>query len=170
MREGKTPTVEEAAAQAGISRATAYRYFANQRELLIASYPIIDRPSLLPEGAGDDPVERVTTVAHQILNSVVENEAALRAQLRMSLEEPVTQRDFPLRKGRRLMWFEDALDPLRHRLGPRQFKRLTLALAAFVSLEVLIWLVDLGGLSRRQAVEQIVWTAQQIARLSISQE
>jgi hypothetical protein len=54
------------------------------------------------------------------------------------------------------------LAPLRTKLAPAAFRRLCLALAALVSLEVLIWLVDLGGLSREDAVEQIVWTALQV--------
>ena len=45
--EGVTPTVEDAAARAGISRTTAYRYFPNQRSLLVASHPEIEKGSLL---------------------------------------------------------------------------------------------------------------------------
>lgn len=163
MTEGVTPTVELAAARAGISRATAYRYFANQRELLVATYPITERLSLLPADATQDVTERVTTVARTILQSVVENETALRAQLRLSLED-TNRLETPLRKGRRLRWFEDALAPLKKEMAPASFRRLSLALAALVSLEVLIWLVDLGGLTRKEAVEQIVWTANQVLR------
>ena len=50
LASGRTPTVEEAAEAAGISRATAYRYFPNQRALLVAAHPEIDATSLL----GDD--------------------------------------------------------------------------------------------------------------------
>src|SRR5687768_11816512 len=52
---GVTPTVEEAADAASISRTTAYRYFPNQRDLLIAAYPEIELPSLL----GDHPPDAV---------------------------------------------------------------------------------------------------------------
>ena len=34
VADGATPTVEDAASQAGISRTTAYRYFPNQATLL----------------------------------------------------------------------------------------------------------------------------------------
>ena len=37
VAQGTTPTVEEAAAAASISRTTAYRYFPNQRALLAAA-------------------------------------------------------------------------------------------------------------------------------------
>ncbi|MEP7022569.1 MAG: TetR family transcriptional regulator [Actinomycetota bacterium] len=162
MSQGVTPTVEEAAAQAAVSRATAYRYFPNQRALLASAYPIIETRSLLPEEPPAEVVDRVRHVARSILDSIVANEVALRAQLRISLEESATSTELPLRKGRRIMWFEDALAPLRTQLRPRTFRRLTLALATVVSVEVLIWLVDLAGLTRKAAVEQIVWTAEQI--------
>ncbi len=164
MSQGVVPTVEDAAAQAGVSRATAYRYFRDQRALLVSAYPIIETPSLLPETAPADVFERVRLVARGILDSIVVNEVALRAQLLLSLEVSATRAELPLRKGRRIMWFEVALAPLRTELRPRSFRRLTLGLAAVVSLEVLIWLVDIARLSRKAAVEQILWTAEQIVR------
>jgi AcrR family transcriptional regulator len=164
MSQGVTPTVEQAAAQAGVSRATAYRYFPNQRALLVSAYPIIDTRSLLPEQPPAQVIDRVRHVARGILDSIVANEVALRAQLRISLEESATRAELPLRQGRRIRWFQDALAPLRSQLPPRTVRHLTLALAAVVSLEVLIWLVDLAGLSRKAAVNQIVWTAEQIVR------
>jgi AcrR family transcriptional regulator len=162
MSQGIVPTVEEAAAQAGVSRATAYRYFPNQHALLASAYPIIEARSLLPEEPSGDVTDRVRQVARGILDSIVANEVALRAQLQISLKESTTLAELPLRQGRRLMWFEDALTPLRTELPRRTFRRLTLALAASVSLEAFIWLVDLAGLSREAAVEQIIWTAEQI--------
>ncbi len=164
MSQGVIPTVEDAAAQAGVSRATAYRYFPDQRALLGSAYPIIETRSLLPEGAPEEVVERVRLVTRGILDSIVANEVALRAQLRISLEESGTRAELPLRRGRRIMWFQDALAPLHSELRPRPLRRVTLALTSVVSLEVFIWLVDLGGLSRKAAVEQIVWTAEQIVR------
>ena len=42
LSKGRTPTVEEAAEVAAVSRATAYRYFPNQRALLVAAHPEIE--------------------------------------------------------------------------------------------------------------------------------
>lgn len=167
LSQGVAPTVETVAAQAGVSRATAYRYFPDQRALLVSAYPIIERPSLLPEAPPADVADRVRMVARGILDSIVANEVALRAQLRISLDVSAVGAELPLRKGRRIIWFEDALAPLRTQLPARSFRRLTLALAAVVSVEVLIWLVDLAGLSRAGAVNQILWTADQILRAAV---
>src|SRR5687767_4792337 len=62
LAEGTTPTVEEAAAAAVVSRTTAYRYFPNQRALINAAHPQIDHASLLPDDAPDDPAERLDLV------------------------------------------------------------------------------------------------------------
>src|SRR5260370_11822374 len=48
LADGTTPTVEAAAAHAGVSRATASRDFANQRELLVATHPMLPLLTLLP--------------------------------------------------------------------------------------------------------------------------
>ena len=54
LAEGVTPTVEQAAAAAAISRTTAYRYFPNQRALLVAAHPETEAISLLDDGAPED--------------------------------------------------------------------------------------------------------------------
>src|SRR5258708_20227767 len=59
VAQGVTPSVEEAAALAAIARATAYRYFPNQRALLVAAHPEIERRSLLPEPAPEGPAARL---------------------------------------------------------------------------------------------------------------
>ncbi|MET0826166.1 MAG: TetR family transcriptional regulator, partial [Acidimicrobiales bacterium] len=46
VADGRTPTVEETAEAAGISRTTAYRYFSNQRSLLVAAHPETEATSL----------------------------------------------------------------------------------------------------------------------------
>src|SRR5882672_8165583 len=70
-----TPTVEQAAAAASISRATAYRYFPNQRALLVASYPEIAESSLLGASPPRDPVARLEIVAEAIARQAVDHEA-----------------------------------------------------------------------------------------------
>jgi AcrR family transcriptional regulator len=163
LAEGTTPTVEGAAARAGVSRATAYRYFTNQRELLVATHPMLDMASLLPSEPPDDPVERVQIVANRILELTLGAEAELRMSLRLSLE-PGNGQDLPLRKGRRLIWFEDALQPLSGDFKPGPIRRLTVALAASVGIETLVWLTDIAGLSREQAVQQLLWTARSLTQ------
>ncbi len=114
LAEGMAPTVEQAAERAAVSRTTAYRYFPNQRALLIASYPELDMPSLLTADAPSDAAARLELVTENIARQVLEHEHELRAMLRLSLELPPPDKDaLPLRQGRMIGWIEDALTPLR---------------------------------------------------------
>ena len=60
---GDTPRVEQVAEAAGISRPTAYRYFASQAELLAAAYPETGAASALPDPPPAALDERVAAVA-----------------------------------------------------------------------------------------------------------
>src|SRR6202140_5417232 len=59
---GVTPTIEDAAAAAAISRTTAYRYFPNKRALLLAAHPEIAATSMLPANPPHDPAARLDAV------------------------------------------------------------------------------------------------------------
>lgn len=163
LREGVIPTVEQAAERAGISRATAYRYFKNQRLLVASVHPDIS-PSLLPEDPPRDPVERAALVASEIMRRVLDNEIELRAMLRVSLEPHDDEPDLPLRKGRRIIWLEDALSPLQAVLGADDHRRLVLAIAAAVGIEPFVWLTDMARVSRQEAVEVAVSTVEALVR------
>src|SRR5215218_4233550 len=105
LAEGVSPTVEQAADRAAISRTTAYRYFTNQRALLTAVYPEIEARSLLDAEAPADPEARLEVVIERFTRHVLEHEPELRAQLRLSLEPGPTKSDqLPFRKGRAITW------------------------------------------------------------------
>src|SRR4051794_9348988 len=133
LSHGMTPTVEGAADRAGISRTTAYRYFANRRALLVASYPQIGEQSLLDDDAPVEPVARLELVLERLIEQMLEHEPELRAALRLSLETPRPGADaLALRQGRAIGWIEDALAPLNPRLGGEETHRLALAIRATV--------------------------------------
>jgi AcrR family transcriptional regulator len=160
--------VERAAPAAQISRATAYRYFPNQRALLAATYPVIDRRSLLPTPAPADPAARLAAIADAQTQLVLEQEAELRAQLRQALDPDGADRgQLPLRRGRRITWIQEALAPLRGRLSEHELERLVHAIGATVGIEALVWLTDVAGLSRQQAVEVMRWSAETLLRTAL---
>jgi AcrR family transcriptional regulator len=160
LASGVTPTIEEAAAHASVSRTTAYRYFPTQQALLVAAYPEIERESVL----GDDPPEEVDArfeiVFAEMARQINENETALRAMLRLSLEAPADRGQLLLRRGRRRVWLADALAPLRDHLTPSAFDRLVLAISVATGIEAFVWLTDMGGLSRQEALGVMRFSAQ----------
>jgi AcrR family transcriptional regulator len=170
LAKGETPTVEATADAASISRTTAYRYFPNQHALLAAAYPEIEAASFLPASPPSDPEERLAIVVDEFLRLVRKSELQQRATLRLSLE--LASRDaseLPLRQGRAIRWYTDALEPVRAQLGEAGLRRLVLGIRATTGIESFVWLVDVAGLSRRQAIEQMRWNAMALYRSAIAE-
>ena len=160
LRSGVTPTVEEVAAEARVSRTTAYRYFPTQRSLLLAAYPEAGKESVLGDDPPADVASRFNIVFAEMARQVTENEAPLRSMLRLSLE-PSTDGDQPLlRRGRRRLWIADALAPLRANMSDDDFDRLVLAIAATTGIESFIWLTDIARLTADEALRTMRFTAQ----------
>lgn len=158
-RGGAAPTVEEAAAAASISRTTAYRYFPNQKALLVAAHPETETASLLPPDASEDPEVRLMTTVTAFTQLVLDTEPQQRTMLRLSLDPDTLPHELPLRKGRAIGWFEDALAPLRPQLTEPGIHRLAVAIRSAVGIESLVWLTDVAGLPRDQAMELMQWSA-----------
>ena len=165
---GATPTVEEAAAAADISRATAYRYFPNQRSLLVAAHPEIEATTLLGEEAPDEPHERLDTTIAELIRITLDTEQELRAMLRLSLD-PAPEGELVLRQGRAIGWIEEALAPLRDRMSPSELRRLVLAIRSACGIEALVWLTDVAGLSRPQAADQRMRSALALLRAGLAE-
>ena len=181
LAQGVTPTVEQAADAAEVSRTTAYRYFPNQRALLVATFPQITATSLLPAQPPRDPEARLALAVQAMGNLIIEHERELRAQLRLSLEHDASEHDasdapgasthddLPFRTGRAIVWIEEALAPLRGRLPDPALHRLALAIRSAVGIEALVWLTDVARLSREEAVEMMAWSATALLRSALAE-
>ena len=169
VAEGETPTVDEAAARASVSRTTAYRYFPNQRALLVAAHPEIEARSLLPETAPSDVAARLDAVVATFLRLIVDTEAQQRTMLRLSLDpDPSHRGELPLRKGRAIGWIGEALSPLRGVMSERDLRRLIFAIRSAAGIEALVWLTDIAGLSRKEAVQLMRWSAGALLRSAMA--
>src|SRR5258708_27799054 len=170
VAHGKTPTVDEAATKASVSRTTAYRYFPNQRRLLVAEHPEIDTRSMLPDTPPTDVAGRLDAVITSFLRLIVDTESQQRTMLRLSLDpDPRPRGDLPLRKGRAIGWIGEALAPLRGQLTESDLRRLVLAIRSAAGIEPLVWLTDIARLSRREAVQLSPWSATAPLRASVAQ-
>jgi AcrR family transcriptional regulator len=170
VAQGTTPTVEAVAEAASISRATAYRYFPNQRALLVAAHPEAGASSLLPADAPDDVVTRLELVIDAFNRSTIDNEPQQRTMLRLSLEADAVERaQLPLRQGRAIKWIEEALAPLRESMPETQIHRLALAIRSATGIEALVWLTDVAGLSRDDATDLMSWSARSLLRSALAE-
>ncbi|MGB8380390.1 MAG: helix-turn-helix domain-containing protein [Dermatophilaceae bacterium] len=151
MALGRTPTVEEVAADAGVGRTTAYRYFPTQDALVLAAHPEVGAPSLLGADAPPDADSRFDLVLAEHLRIIRDWEPQLRASLRVSLDpdaEPL-----PLRGGRAIGWFVNALAPLTTTHPNLDLRRLAVHLRSACGIEPFVWLTDVAGLSADDAIE-----------------
>jgi len=169
IADGLTPTVEAAAAHAGISRTTAYRYFTNQRAILIAAHPEIDRKSLLGANPPREPAERLEAVLDEFFRIMLETEPQLRMALRLSLDRGPASSDNSLRRGRAVAWIEEALGPLLGQLSKQELRRLAVTIRSAAGIEALVWLTDVARLSRAQAVETMRWSAFALLRAATTE-
>jgi len=168
LAEGVTPTVEEAAAEAGVSRTTAYRYTPNQRELLLAAHPEMEDRTLLPGDAPTDPHVRLALVMQEFTRRTLEWEPQLRAWLRLALEGGPETDQALLRQGQAVGWIEDALAPLRQTHPGVDLHRLAIAIRSATGVEALLWLTDVAGLTRELAAYLMRWSSRAMLHAALS--
>ena len=124
--------------------------------------------SLLPGDPPADAGSRLAIVVDRYLQMTVREEAALRTALLLSLQSDAAE--LVLRRGRAVGWIEEALAPLRSRMSAPQIGRLARAIRAAAGIESLIWLCDVGGLSRREAVKLMKWSSQALLRAAVEDQ
>jgi AcrR family transcriptional regulator len=166
---GAVPTVEAAAEAASVSRTTAYRYFPTQKALLIAAHPETIAGSLLPDNAGDDPETRLLSAVDAFIRIILDTEHQQRTMLRLSLDPDIPNESLPLRQGRAITWFEEALAPLRPQITDAVIHRLALSVRSAVGIESLVWLTDVAGLSRDEAAGLMRNSAQALLSQALAQ-
>lgn len=160
VASGRTPQVEDAAATAGVSRTTAYRYFPNQTALLVAAHPEVATDSMLDDDAPTDPAARLDIVVDRVLAMIRDTELQQRTMLRLSLDpDPGRRADLPLRQGRVIGWLIEALDPLRSDLGEEGVRSVAVAIRSAIGIESLVWLVDVAGKTHDEAAATMRWSA-----------
>src|SRR5687767_15110605 len=103
VREGRPPSIPDAADRALISVATAYRYFPTADELWFeASAQAIGIAATLLDAderikaAGDDPVDRLEALVRSVGFAMIDDQAPYRRLAKGALEQWFTQADVPV--------------------------------------------------------------------------
>ena len=168
MARGTTPSVNDVATAADVSRRTVYLYFPSFDQLLLdatigaLSQTTIDRAI---ETTGDSAEARVERLVRAMQHVTPEVERLGRTLVRLTLDAPPPAADSDPRRGyRRIEWIESALAPWRERLDPEAWRRLVCALALIVGWEALLVQRDVCGLSLDQGEEISVWAARTLVR------
>ena len=144
MREGRKLSLEEIAAEALVSRATAYRYFPSVEALHLEAALDVATPDpakLFADASPADAVERLHRVDRAFHEMILANEPPIRMMLVHSLERVVrgeVDPEHPARQNRRTPLIEAALEPARDQFNPAALAMLEKALALLVGTEGMI--------------------------------
>lgn len=160
VEKGNYPSVAEVADHAGISRATAYRYFSAADEMIreAALDGAATKITIAPASPGDGigAVEtRIDTLVSDVFRMVQENEGVFRALLGGS----ATGQNQAPRGARRVAWLREALSPLENQLTTREMERLVHALSLMMGIESLVVMRDICELEPGEAENVLRWSA-----------
>ena len=175
MQRGQSPSVSEAAEMAGVSRATAYRYFPSQSALVDAVVDHALGPILHWDCGSTDAVERVQDLLASSNSRIVEFEATFKAALGLSLQQWAQSRNGTpaggpqFRRGHRIDLLEKALAPLRGALTEAQFSRLAKALSLVFGIEVVLVLKDIWKVDVDEMQDIATWTARTLVRAALTE-
>jgi AcrR family transcriptional regulator len=173
-RHGRFGSIVEVAHAAGVSRATAYRYFPNQARLINA---IVDE-SLGPVRSFDsderDGSERIRTLFEHTFPLFKEFEPQLRAALQLSLEHWAleragTLREEPFRRGRRVKILQRAAAPLKRQLGARTYETLLRALSLVYGIEPYVVLKDMWDATDGEVSSVTRWVMEAILKAALAE-
>jgi AcrR family transcriptional regulator len=153
MREGRTPSFEEIAEAALVSRATAYRYFPGLDALLLEAALDLAMPSSEAIFGGEtagDPIARLERLDTALSRMMAANEAGLRVMLAQSMQR-AGDPDAPVRQNRRSPLIAEALEPARDQFDPATFDTLSKSLALLLGIEAVVALKDVLRVSDAEA-------------------
>ena len=175
MKNGHKPSLEEVAAAARVSRATAYRYFPNV-EALLAEAPLDagapDWDALFAGDGSTDPEERVDRAEAAMHRLVYDNEAAIRLMLSATLARAAGEsadETVPYRQNRRTPLIDAALAPARTRFKKASYGRLRAALAMIFGSESMVVFRDVLRLDETVARDVKSWAVRALVRAALTE-
>jgi AcrR family transcriptional regulator len=179
VREGRQPTIAEAAQAAGVHRSTAYRYFPTPESLLADATLTAFAPSEDSVFAGvapDDPAALIEAAVRAVAAYSFREEAMFRSIVRVTIDrwfaaQTATDTDAvgPIRETRRFLWIDHALRPLADRLAPAALARLRNALTLVFGAEAVIVTRDVCNLDPQEATEVMAWAATSLIAAALEQ-
>lgn len=144
------PTVEQAADAAGVSRATAYRYFPTQEALSVeleSGDVWREVEALVVDPQTADVGARLDRLIDAVVRTVYAEERHVRTALRVYHDIWLRDPGSPVRKGRRMDWIDKTISPVP--AEARESLRLALALA--ISPDAVTMLKDVARLDAEQS-------------------
>lgn len=173
LRDGGEMTVAAVAGRAGVSRATAYRYFVSNDAVTVwATRPAsiqADAPEIPAMPEAQAPGDRAARLVRDQGVWAFEHERELRAILALSLAPDAAERGLSRRgRMRRSQWIEDGL--LKYLPGSvteQHRTRLAAALTPLFGSDAVVWTKDAAELDQAQALDIMAWIARTLVEATI---
>lgn len=174
LRTGAPLTVPAAAELAGVSRATAYRYFPNNDAVVLhATMSLADDPltdtewSPPPHASPTELTARAAELVRATATWAFDHETELRTMLRLSLD-PQRKDEPPRRAGtNRDRWIRALLEGLPPDVPPAARERLAAALIPLFGSDAVVWTTDMAELPRERAIDLLAWMAQALIAATV---
>jgi AcrR family transcriptional regulator len=162
VRRGRIPSVAEVAQSAGVSRATAYRYFPSRSKLVSAVIAEALAPVRRAVPQEGDAKRRLHELLDRTYSRFREYEPHMRAALQLALEHQSLEaagllEEEPFRRGQRTEILATTILPLKNKLSKKTSERLLKALAVVYGIEPMIILKDICGASDRETEAVVRW-------------
>ena len=169
---GQQPTLQDVAAHAGVSRATAYRYFPSIDALIHEAYfgrAAVPLENFVAPGA--DPAQAAGRAAEVMNGLLLANEHGLhvveRAFMQIWLDNTSDER--PARMARRMNYIDPIIASLSGRLDEAAKSRLRVALSMTMGTEAVLAMRDVAGASGEQAVAASAWAARALIHAALEE-
>ncbi|HEY8823072.1 MAG TPA: TetR/AcrR family transcriptional regulator [Dermatophilaceae bacterium] len=173
LRTGAPLTVQAAAELAGVSRATAYRYFpSNEAVLMHATMPLLEdagqrlRPPD-PDTSALDLPEQASALVRTMARWAFDHENELRTLLRLSLA-PERATRIPRRGNtNRDTWIATLLEGLPAHVSQAARHRLAVALVPLFGADAVVWSTDIAEVDPDTALDVMAWMAATLVQATL---
>ncbi|MDV5226887.1 TetR/AcrR family transcriptional regulator [Providencia rettgeri] len=175
FEKGGMPSVSELAIEAGVSRATAYRYFPTQSDLIAATVNASLGPILTWRPQSEKTEERIKELLSFALPRMFEHEGALRAALQVSLQQWAEGRSLNLdpkekrlERGNRKDILAMVTAPMKGEFPTELIDKVIKAFSVIYGSEIFLVLKDIWKQNDSEVIELTQWMAKAIINQAIA--
>lgn len=168
FEQGDIPSVSKLAAEAGVSRATAYRYFPTQSDLIAAAVGASLKTIRDWNPKSDKVDERIAELFDFGFPHMFSHEGALRAALLVSLQQWALERQSPekmdkkLVRGNRKETLARVMEPLKGTYSDEIYQKVIASFSLLYGSEVFLVMKDIWGMDNQQVIDIVQWMAKAV--------